>query len=109
MNLSSRKYPESVPELVLVPDLVMALTTVPLEPPCVASNRFDTNSNSAIASRLYFGWPNPPVWFCVRRRPSTFSWKTPRPPSSSADEFCRLGGGRNVRWGEVRAVRGGLL
>ena len=57
----------------LVPDLVMAFTWTPIEPPWVASNRLETNSNSAIESLLYFGWPNPLVWFCVTRSPSTFS------------------------------------
>jgi hypothetical protein len=57
----------------LLPALVMAFTTVELDPPGDASNRFDTNSNSAMASRLYLGCPKPPVWFCVTRRPSTFS------------------------------------
>ena len=51
-RLLSRKYDENVPDGWLVPDLVTALTTTPIERPCVASNRLETNSNSAIESRL---------------------------------------------------------
>ena len=42
----------TVPDVVLVPDLVIALTCTPDERPCVASNRFEMNWNSAIASLL---------------------------------------------------------
>ena len=35
-----------------VPDFVIALTIIPLERPCVASNRFAITWNSWIASRL---------------------------------------------------------
>jgi hypothetical protein len=38
-----------------VPDLLMALTNAAGDRPCVASNRFDTNSNSPMASRLKRG------------------------------------------------------
>ena len=34
------------------PDFEIAFTCTPIEPPCVASKRPETNSNSAIASRL---------------------------------------------------------
>ena len=43
----------------------MAFTCTPCERPCVASNRFEMNSNSAIASRLSRGWPNPVATSCV--------------------------------------------
>jgi len=39
----------------LLPDLLIALTTAAGDRPCVASKRFDTNSNSAIESRLKRG------------------------------------------------------
>ena len=51
----AKELPENVPAGVFVPPLVMALTWTPAERPCVASKRFETNSNSAIASRLYLG------------------------------------------------------
>jgi hypothetical protein len=44
-----------VPVKSLVPDLVIALTIMPLERPCVASNRLATTANSAIESRLHCG------------------------------------------------------
>jgi hypothetical protein len=72
----------------------------------VASNRFETNSNSAIASRLYFGWPKLAVWFCVTRKPSTLSWNVPSPPSSSPEVFCRLPGASIVRSTKLRPLRG---
>ena len=43
-----------------MPDLVIAFTCTPDDRPCVASNRFEMNWNSAIASRLKRGWPPGP-------------------------------------------------
>jgi len=48
----SRPEPPSMPAKVFVPDLVIAFTCTPADRPWVASNRFATNSNSAMASRL---------------------------------------------------------
>ncbi len=86
----------------------MALTSVPDEPPCDASKRLATNSNSAMASRLYFGWPKPPVWFWVTRRPSTFNWKAPMPmPGSSlTTAFERAPGTSSVRSTKLRPLTG---
>ena len=70
-----RKLPTSDPENVLVPDLVMAFTCTPDERPCVASNRFEMNWNSAIASLLYRDWLPVPR-FDVTCRPSTLSWNS---------------------------------
>src|SRR6266542_1798 len=72
----SRKYPEKVPDGLLVPDFVTAFTTTPIERPCVASNRLVTNSNSAMESRLKRGWPNPaPATLLVTCWPSMLIWK----------------------------------
>src|SRR6266536_5771484 len=56
LNLLSRKLPRNDPEGLLVPDLVIAFTCTPDDRPCVASNRFEMNWNSAMASRLYLAW-----------------------------------------------------
>ncbi len=93
----------------------MAFTCTPIEPPCVASKRLDTNSNSAIASLLYFGWPKPLVWFWVTRKPSTFNWKVPTPtvptsvPGSSVDAFRRLPGASIARSTQLRPFTGRSL
>ncbi len=47
---------EQTPTGVLVPDLVIAFTCTPVDRPCVASNRFEMNWNSAIESWLKRGW-----------------------------------------------------
>ena len=63
-----------MPPGVLVPDLVIAFTWMPLDRPCDASNRFETNSNSPIASRLYRGWPKLSATWLVTCWPSRLSW-----------------------------------
>src|SRR5258705_1925438 len=71
----SRKYPEKVPDGLLVPDFVTAFTTTPIERPCVASNRFETNSTSATESRLKRGCPKPePATLLVTCCPSILIW-----------------------------------
>ena len=45
-----------------VPDLVIAFTCTPVDRPCVASNRFEMNWNSAIESWLNRGWPPVPMF-----------------------------------------------
>ena len=93
-----------------MPDFVTALTSVPDDPPWEASKRLATNSNSAIASLLYFGWPKPAVWFCVTRKPSTFSWKVPMlpalPGSSLMIAFERAPGASSVRSTKLRPLSG---
>jgi hypothetical protein len=52
--------------MVLVPEREIACTWIPAERPWVTSNMLVTIWNSAIASRLNFGWPKPePATFCV--------------------------------------------
>ena len=90
-----------------MPDLVIGVDQrAATSPPCDASKRLATNSNSAIASRLYFGWPKPPVWFWVTRRPSTFNWNapTPMPGSSLTTAFERAAGHEQRQVDEVPAV-----
>ena len=53
----------------------MACTWIPSDRPCVMSNKLVTTWNSAIASRLNFGWPNPEPATCwVISWPSRFNW-----------------------------------
>src|SRR5438552_17115396 len=73
LHLLSRKLPTNDPDKLLVPDLVTAFTCTPDERPWVASNRFEMNWNSAIASSLLR--PRLPLpWVAVTCRPWTFSW-----------------------------------
>jgi hypothetical protein len=51
------------------------LTCTPVDRPCVASNRFEMNWNSAIASWLYRGWPPVPN-SDVTCWPSTWKWNS---------------------------------
>ena len=63
--------------MLLVPEREIACTWMPAERPWVMSNMLVTIWNSAIASRLNFGWPKPePATFCVICWPSRFSWKS---------------------------------
>ena len=50
---------ERCPTSLLVPEREIACTWMPAERPCVMSNMLVTIWNSAIASRLNFGWPKP--------------------------------------------------
>ena len=60
----------------LVPERVMACTWMPVERPMVTSKRLVITWNSAMASRLMPGWPNPDVLaFCVMSWPSRFKEK----------------------------------
>ena len=59
----------------LVPEREIACTCMPVDRPCVMSNMLVTIWNSAIASRLTFGWPKPdPATRCVICWPSRLSW-----------------------------------
>ena len=70
--------PRTSPHGVLVPDLVMTFTCAPDERPCVASNRFEMNWNSAMASRPKLGCRfAPPQQLFVTCMPSTLSWTVP--------------------------------
>ena len=63
-----------LPLKLFVPDLEIAWISMPADRPCVMSNMLVTIWNSAIDSRLNFGWPNPePATFCVICWPSRFS------------------------------------
>ncbi len=63
---------------VFVPDFVITFTCAPDERPCVASNRFEMNWNSAIASRPKLGCRfEPPQQLFVTWMPSTFSCTVP--------------------------------
>src|SRR6266699_669046 len=77
-QLALRKLPTNVPDVLLVPDLVIAFTCTPDDRPCVASNRFEMNWNSAIASRPKLGCRfEPPQQLFVTCRPSMFSCTVP--------------------------------
>ena len=110
LNLSSRKYPDKVPPGVLVPDLVIAFTWMPLERPCEASKRLETNSNSPIASRLYRGWPKLSATWLVTCWPSRFNWNVMfelvEPIGVSATALARLPGASSVRSIQLRPLTG---
>ena len=57
-----------------MPEREIACTCRPAERPWVMSNMLVTIWNSAMASRLKRGCPNPPEIFCVTCWPSRFSW-----------------------------------
>ena len=73
LKRSSRKLARNEPASRFVPDLVTTFTCTPCERPCVASNRFEMNWNSAIISWLKGGWPPPPR-LLVTCMPSRFVW-----------------------------------
>jgi hypothetical protein len=95
---------------VFVPDLVIAFTWMPADRPCAASNRFETYSNSPIASRLYRGCPKVSATWLVTCWPSRLSWnEIPTPvelTGTSATALARLPGASSVRSIQLRPLTG---
>ena len=94
-----------------MPDLVIAFTSVPLDPPWVASNRLATNSNSAIASLLYFGCPKPRGLVLGDAQPVDVQLERAEAgPGLVVDEaFWRLPGASSDEVDEVAAVERQVL